>query len=896
VLPRGFPNRRNTRDQAIHDRLEAAGPHSAEGVIVVSPFLSSEPLHEGARRLAAQWPSAYLLRGDSSWWFFDPSDGRPARRQGWKVHVSAVPVSALETFRLTADVLMPRALPWKVARSVGQLESLCAPPSPLSQVGKFITVYPWDDADVAGIAAELHEATKRFDAPVIPSDLRYRRGSNVYLRFGAFEQMISYDGPNQAASPFVVSPAGQRVKDSRAPGQYGPAWDAPCPVPVEPAAAAGKPGLFGRGLTVEAVLRQSAKGGVYRCSHLGERVVLKEARIGACADLLGRDARSMLLNEWTVLQRLRGTGLAPEPVDFFFAEDNAYLVEEYLPGTTLRGVVESGNYRDRADAGHQRSICQKVSDLVTGVRSHGVLLRDLSPNNIMLAGDRYKVIDLESSSLAGTAEPVYAGFITPGYARPSDGRRPADSGDVEYALAAIDHFVLTGIDPYLGPVTSFTSHVDAVLAEFGTPGCEAVAAQVRARLGPAGQSARPAARRPAPSPAQILEEAVSAGRELVHRAQWRSRPWPWPQDWATGGVHPASFIVGTTGIVRYYLDLWQATNDREWVSHADDLLDWTIESSPFVPGQTPPGLYFGLGALPWLMAELAGVADDRRRTLWARRATALAADLAAAPTKLWDVTHGWAGIGLTQAAVWALTGDEGCRQALRQIIDRTLRGATEVAGLPTWPSLGQSFYGFAHGSAGVAYFLLTAGLLAGHDGAVERATEVGRALLGAGLPTAGGEGMTWSHGPDHGDTAWTHWCNGAAGVGLFLVALESATGDPAFGAAAVRAGRAITRGRPFASCCRCHGLAGDGDYLLELADDDGRREEFRAGAERIGRKLEALKIQDGTVAKWPTEGTGSPRPDFMRGYTGIHSFRLRLAGLVAGGPLMLTAPIGKAAS
>ena len=102
----------------------------------------------------------------------------------------------------------------------------------------------------------------------------------------------------------------------------------------------------------------------------------------------------------------------------------------------------------------------------------------------------------------------------------------------------------------------------------------------------------------------------------------------------------------------------------------------------------------------------------------------------------------------------------------------------------------------------------------------------------------------------------------------------------------MRAGRAITQARPFGSCARCHGLAGDGDYLLELADSS-QREEFRAGADRIGRKLDALQIRPGQVPTWPHEGDGAPRPGFMRGYTGIHSFRLRLWGLLDQSPLML---------
>ena len=101
---------------------------------------------------------------------------------------------------------------------------------------------------------------------------------------------------------------------------------------------------------------------------------------------------------------------------------------------------------------------------------------------------------------------------------------------------------------------------------------------------------------------------------------------------------------------------------------------------------------------------------------------------------------------------------------------------------------------------------------------------------------------------------------------------------------AVEAGRAITTARPFGSTCRCHGLAGDGDFLLDLAAD---HEEFHEGAVHIGRKLDALRFRDGFAVKWAPEGLGVPRPDYMRGYTGVHAFRLRLAGHVARSPLTL---------
>jgi hypothetical protein len=146
--------------------------------------------------------------------------------------------------------------------------------------------------------------------------------------------------------------------------------------------------------------------------------------------------------------------------------------------------------------------------------------------------------------------------------------------------------------------------------------------------------------------------------------------------------------------------------------------------------------------------------------------------------------------------------------------------------------------------------------------------------------------VSWPHRPGQ-DTVWSHWCNGAAGVGILLHALARHTKDEELHGAARKAGRAITTARPFGSVCRCHGLAGDGDFLLDLAADPEHGEEFHDGAVHIGRKLDALRFPDGFAVKWAPEGIGAPRPDYMRGYTGVHAFRLRLAGHVARSPLTL---------
>lgn len=833
--------------------------------------VAPDPIRCGVGEIAAAHADTYTLRGETFWWHFDPVADRPRCRQGWKIHVSASPAHAGEVLRRVAAVVVPRAYRWKAARSIDKLMDLSSPPSPLTQSGKFITIY-LDTGAVEEIASELDAVTREFDAPVVPSDRRFLPHSNVYLRYGAFTAQSVFDPGDQSLKHVLTHPDGHRVEDRRAPGVAAPDW-VDDPFPVRPPVFRERPGtgLFGRDITVRGVLRQSVKGGVFRVRYRGAPAVLKEARIGTTPDRLGRDSRTALRNEWQLLRKLSGTGLAPEPLAFFHQEDNAYLVQEFLPGRTLRAEVERRNYTAEVDHRALLDLLQRVHRLVRDVEAHGIRLLDLTPNNIMVDGDRLAVIDLEHAGLADSPEPPFVAY-TPGYVPESAPR----SADPDFALAAIGHYLMTGIDPFLGKSVSYAPHVPAVLDAFAPRDLDpAVRDDICARLG-----AVPPCRARSSTEDFTVEEAVGAGEELVRLVEWDRHPWPWPRRWAPGLMHPASFMAGTAGIARYYLDLWEATGDRAWLRHTDELLTWTLDNHPVVPGQTPPGLYFGLGSLPWLMTDLAAAGHEPE--LWRREAVRFAGELGGLEVRGWDVTHGWAGIGLARIALLRATGEG--RDEVAAVVGRLLAAVSTQDGVPGWPVGGSSFHGFAHGSAGVAYFLLHAGLAVDDPVAIDLAVATGRALLGVATPAA--RGLSWRHKPGS-DTVWSHWCNGASGVGVLLHALARHTGDAELLEGALAAGRAITSARPFGSVCRCHGLAGDGDYLLDLAADPVHGEEFHDGAVHIGRKLDALRFRDGYAVKWAPEGAGVPCPDYMRGYTGVHAFRLRLAGHVTRSPLTL---------
>jgi hypothetical protein len=106
------------------------------------------------------------------------------------------------------------------------------------------------------------------------------------------------------------------------------------------------------------------------------------------------------------------------------------------------------------------------------------------------------------------------------------------------------------------------------------------------------------------------------------------------------------------------------------------------------------------------------------------------------------------------------------------------------------------------------------------------------------------------------------------------------SGDSRWIDLAVQAGVAVRRSRWYAGTCQCHGLAGDGEFLLDLAEATENRR-YRDWAEELIVSLHARRvIRDGRVLV-PDETASAVVADYNTGLAGVLAFLLRFSG---GGP------------
>ena len=299
-----------------------------------------------------------------------------------------------------------------------------------------------------------------------------------------------------------------------------------------------------------------------------------------------------------------------------------------------------------------------------------------------------------------------------------------------------------------------------------------------------------------------------------------------------------------------------------------------------------PGLHFGdAGVAVGLVEALAGGLIVRTPALEAYVRRALSGRLD------WpDLTHGAAGQGL--AALYC--GDRLDNETIAARAARCARyliDAQRSAGDWVWPPgvtgrSGEALTGFAHGVAGIVYFLAEyerryrdrsarRAWRRGADWLIRRAARVGDALW---WPVSNAEPERWK---------W--WCHGSIGIALLFLRLYEQTGNKRFADTAQRALRVHPPELLASNLSQCHGMSGVGEAYLEAFRVLGGRH-WRLRAEAVLRVLKSLQRSPRAgAAVWLVEDPYSLTADLMVGGAGVVHLFLRASAPSApiGPPLLL---------
>lgn len=139
-------------------------------------------------------------------------------------------------------------------------------------------------------------------------------------------------------------------------------------------------------------------------------------------------------------------------LDYFYANNTAYLTMEYLSGITLENYVKSYGVLSEAQTVY---LAERLSMALVILHSAQLLHRDISPDNVMLCGDgRVKLIDFGAArTFTAKNLPQFTVVMKTGFTPIEQYTASGDFGEWTdiYSVGAVLYYALTGTippDPY----------------------------------------------------------------------------------------------------------------------------------------------------------------------------------------------------------------------------------------------------------------------------------------------------------------------------------------------------------------------------------------------------------------------------------------------------------------
>jgi lantibiotic modifying enzyme len=428
-----------------------------------------------------------------------------------------------------------------------------------------------------------------------------------------------------------------------------------------------------------------------------------------------------------------------------------------------------------------------------------------------------------------------------------------------------------------------------------------------------------------------LAAAERAGEWLISTAGRSPDGWCWPvQPGAYEEVQPG-VGWGTAAPTLFFTEAFRTTGDERWLAAARQGARWMENHLDECAGKWAGcGLFTGIGGWAVVLDELADAADDEAVRELAGRVLAAVAARASSENGLvhWhgltEILWGTAGIGclmltlgqryLGPRAVELAVGAGDWLLGQAEPAPDGIRWSLGPAYEAKRPDDKRRFPNFAHGAAGIGFFLARLAQVTGEERFLQGSLAATKWIMTT-VRTDDDTCSAFHHDPGGTELFTLGWCHGPPGLGWLFRQLELTTGSvPGWSGTPGRPG---TRGRPgtpwrtwlrrtaradstsgiperrepgfWDNVARCCGSAGVAEFFLDLYRLESRPEDLAFAVTLIDDLLDrAISDQDGM--RWSNHEYRKPEPDlppettYLQGAPGIGSTLLRLHRQLAGDP------------
>lgn len=363
--------------------------------------------------------------------------------QGFKLHISSSLCDATEILEKSMAVLNHFSVMCKIPKNLGELKKLnMGMFYGYSQIGKFITVYPYDEKQGLEIAKRIHSVTQNYMPVIVPFDNQFMESSNVFYRYGSFIKNL-----DKLNVSFIEDPNGKIWKDKREYGSAIPSFiKNPFPVCKQHNTS------FTNHIVLKA-LSKRGKGGVYLALKYDGKnfsdCIIKE---GLCNGEMYYDNWDGLMRiryEMKVLENLSNAGISvPTVYESFKRSGNMYIVLEKLPGINLYKWIK--NLSNKITFIKFVPLAIQLTETIIKIHQAGYIWRDCKPMNFIYNDETTQLRPIDFEGVVKKYALIQSSWSSPGFTPPEDidctSYKAEESFDA-YSMGATLFFVITGKVP-----------------------------------------------------------------------------------------------------------------------------------------------------------------------------------------------------------------------------------------------------------------------------------------------------------------------------------------------------------------------------------------------------------------------------------------------------------------
>lgn len=866
------------------------------------------------------------------------SVGSTPRTQGWKLHISTVPTEAIQLFTLVIKHLLDVTVPaFKIVKDEWTLGALNEGDLGETQIGKAMTIYPKDDETAYNLALQLASLTKGFHGPIVVSDLRL--GDVLYARYGGFNPIIQRDRlglfrmmiyredgalyRDEYTVPFLCPLGVNNIFHEWIPSL---SWEKT----IEPIHVLNgkQTELFGPGYLPMDIIRAQAKGNIFLAMDLRSQDkiaarIIKQGKQYCMSDKEGRDIRKRLLRQQKLHRFFADKLSIPQADSYFEVKGDGYLPIEWLEGQSLESLAMTtikGQKWVSLSVEIKKRLLGYFNQLINEVKKlhhEGFVHRDLAASNIWITtNNKVYLLDLELCHEVNDCNPAF-GLGTLGFMSPQQENRepPAYSDDI-FALGCVLALLITGLDPRRVIISNDPDLFRRLAGLTGAPealinlivACVRENPKDRLTLDEinlviqnqinAQNTQKFEYKKSQPFD---LEEIISSGLKGIledgvvhnHEGLWLSIE--------LNGSHQAqqrynkqfqlrmSANKGISGVIYTLTRLFQlGYYHKNLELKVDKAINWLNKNIDKAPDAGLPGLHFGSAGVAVALAEAISSGLIPKTKPHLEFITKLLTGVIDWP----DITHGAAGQGIAAFYVSDILPEIDPRFVTERAANYLLNNQN-ADGFWQMPSgvdgmSGEIMTGFAHGVAGIIYFLVEYHKRTGMSRCKMAYEKAASWLINQALKQ--NDLLEWPYSTTN-SNRWQWWCHGGPGIAITYLKLYEETQNSLYADYAKKSLFIHPHVLCYPNLSQCHGISGLGEIYLEAYRVLGEEVWFQRATHLVETIVHLGRRTSDEAISWLTEDAKIATADLMVGSSGIIHFLMRYQhkGQNLGIPLLLSA-------